>query len=329
VYDGDDTMTRKLGYMLYSGPVNRDMRLMVPGLFLWAAAFEKHGKFGQLSTDIKKESLENFDVVHVNYTPTNASYISAIRDALGDRSSTKLVANVDFGTKMWNRMDPLVMKEMLNKADCVFHVESNGANRLSRLLGKTVHVIPHPTDIESIAKGRKKERSTVISCQYHRYEDTWQEYYYGLINVRKEYDELHTILMNYTPPKATEMARVPIVCLFDAIAERMSYSFYIEHLSKSLINVDVTNDFTYGRGIVDAAALGVPTVGSNTIEAQRVIWPELAITPGKDMIMEKAVQELLEDESLRDDMAQQGIEKCEDYSLENSYANMMMMVGES
>lgn len=314
--------------MLYSGPIPGDMRLFVGGLYNWVAAFEKYGKFGAMNACVKKEVMEEYDIVHVNYTPRNATYISALREELGEHSSTKIVANVDFGTMLWNRMDPFVMKDQLMKADHIFHVESTGANRLKRLLSKDVAVIPHPINIEDIKKGVKtgedNERAPVISCQYHRYADTWCEYYYGLMGIRQEYD-VNLVLMNYSPPDGKKID-VPLVCMFNEIAERMDYPTYMEYLSKSLINVDVTYDHTYGRGVVEAAAMKVPTIGSDTIEAMKFLWPELAIKTGEDGQMRDKMKKLLDDDDWREEVAQSGYEMSDNYSQKSCYEKMVEMI---
>jgi hypothetical protein len=149
-----------------------------------------------------------------------------------------------------------------------------------------------------------------------------------LAKIRKEY-AMKIILMNYSKQERKQNGRVPIVCMFNEIAERMPYPNYINYLSQTLINIDVTYDFTYGRGMVDAAALKVPTIGSKTIEAQHKLWPELAITPGKDWEMEAVTARLLGDDDWREEMAQQGYERCDIYSLENSYMKMVKILEEA
>lgn len=322
---------QKMSYQLYSirHPNEAEPSMFPPGLFSWVTAFEKYGKHGTMDANISKEHLEESDIIHVNVTPTNISYLSAIREALGDDSPTKIVANVDFGILMWNQIDPFILRDQLRKADTIFHVESIGAKRLERLIGRKVHVLPHPVNVEEIKMGAKtgedRERSPVIACQYHRYGDTWCEYFYGLQRIREEYD-INIVLMNYTAPR--QGPKVPCICMFTELLQQMVYPDYIEMLSRVLINVDMTYDYTYGRGVVDAAALKVPTIGSKTIEAQRILWPELAVTPGNDEELEKTVREILDNESFREEMAQLGYEKCEMYSLKNSYEKMVNIIRE-
>jgi glycosyltransferase involved in cell wall biosynthesis len=318
-------MAKKLRYRLFSvrSPSEKDMRLFPPGLFAWPAAFQHYGVTGEMSASLTKDSLEQYDVIHINYTPSNASYASAIREKLGPVSDTKLIANVDFGTIMWDRIDPYVMKDQLNKCDFVFHVEMTGAARLSKWLGRDVQVIPHPVDTEEIAKGRRSDRSPVISCQYHRYMNTWTEYFYGLKDVAKEFD-LNLVLMNVeTDAGDGKRAKVPMHGMFDEIIPRLEYRRYLQFLSYSMFNVDITHDNTYGRGVVDAAALGVPTVGSNTIDAARLLFGDICIDPWDTEAMSRKVRYLCENEDAREIMTQYGMERADYYSLEKSYNRMV------
>ena len=164
-------------------------------------------------------------------------------------------------------------------------------------------------NVEANKQGVRSDRSPVITCQYHRYGDTWAEYFYGLMNIRKDYDYISTLLVNYTAPD--KGPKVPCICMFNELIQLIPYPEYIELLSNALINVDVTYDYTYGRGIIEAAALKVPTVGSETIEASDYLFPELSVVPGNDMEMEHM------------EVAQQGFERSDHYNLENSYKRMV------
>ena len=324
-------MTKKLSYMLYSGKMSDDVYTMVPGLFQWSVAFEKFGKGGALSADIHRHSLENYDVVHVNYTPRNDSYIAAIRNALGEKSDTKIIANVDYAVGMWNSMDPHTMKAMLEKADMIFHVEPVGAGRIRNLvkeeMKKKVFTIPHPVNTVEIQKMASEDREPVIACQYHRYLDSWQDYWWGLKEIRETYKDHKVILMNYTAPE--KRGKVPIVCMFDEVVGRMKYFEYIKLLSHVEINIDITPDYTYGRGVVDAAALGIPTIGSKTISAEQILFGDLIVESGRDSDIKHKCINLLEDNRYYEQVANRAMKRCNFYSLENSHDRMVDAICES
>jgi len=194
---------------------------------------------------------------------------------------------------MFSTMDFFIFEKMALSADFIFHVEEFAASRLERHTGRKIWCIPHPVDVWTIAKCYRKPvpEAHVISCQHHRYLNTWEYGFYATRKLRKEF-ELSTVLMNFhldgRPP-------VAIDGYFDDIVDRLDYPNYMQLLAKSYLNMDVTPQHTYGRGVVDAAALGVPTVGSNTISAMRRLFPLLVCDPVDDQTMESLLRKLLND----------------------------------
>lgn len=295
-----------------------DDPIIQSGLFCWVQAFREAGGVGEMYPSINKDYLEKYDIVHINYTSGHPSYIEAVRNALGN-SSTKIIANVDYAMSMWETINPFNMKHQLGMADMVFHVESSGAAALSRFLGRKVPIIPHPVDTRHIKQllvdGKNKE--TLATCQWHRYGSTWSAYYYGLLG-----HKLTKYLVSFTPPGPQKL--VNLETLFDRVLLSMEYVKYISHvLSTATINLDLAPDNTYGRGLVDAAALGIPTIGSNTIESARIIWPELAVKPHDHKATYDVADRLLHDDEFYHDMSERGIDMCELYSCESSYKRMM------
>lgn len=318
-------MMRRLRYCLYA---KHDMpedpnELSLSGLFEWSTAFKTWGRQGVLFPVITPELLETFDIIHVNYVPRNASYIHAIRDNLGDHSDTKLIANVDFSVGMWNSIEPYQMKRALDECDMVFHVEPFGAARLSDILGRHVWTLPHPVNIEGIrhAKlGLPTMEPITVSCQYHRYKDTWETYHHAMHGLRKEYG-VRSALFNYT----TRPGGAPSLhSTFDLIYDRMSYTEYLATLAQCYVNLDVVPDATYGRGVVDAAAVGLPTVGWKGTFAMDVLFPELMVENFMDHIeIRDKVEKLLTDPEFASVIAARGIRHSMYFSLENSYKRMV------
>jgi len=297
-------------------------QIVLGGLFNWPVAFDTHGKKGDMSANLTKELIEQFDIIHVNYTPSNASYIAAIRDAIGPDSDTKIVTQVDFAIGLWNSIDPLILRQQLALADFVFHVEPNGARRLEHYLGYDVPAIPHPVDVDKIMSYRKQPSlPPLVACQYHRYMYTWATYYYGTYRLRHDREQfgIRTALMNYNDTTVV----VALDSLFDDIVDRSPYAVYLDMLGDCFVNIDLAPDYTYGRGIVEAAALGVPTIGSNTIHAMNHIWPELAVSPHDEVAVDILLEKLLTDAEFATWEAERGTEACKYYNLKNSYDRLV------
>lgn len=308
---------KKLDYMLYAAYGYDTERLS--GLFQWPRAFNHYGSSGHSKPTLSRDTLEQYDIIHVNYLHKNSSYIPAIREALGKHSSTIIIANVDFAMLMWHRTDPILMKSMLSIADFVFHVEPMGAKRLGFLLQKDVPCIPHPVDVDFV----RNLRSPMISgdpilwtCQYHRYFDTWCDSYYPTHRLKREYGA-RTVLMNITKP--TPDMVMPYNSYYDDLLDVRPYTEYLKHLSKAYINIDITPDYTYGRGVVDAAALQIPTITGTTNYAGKLLFPELQVTVGDDEKVEQTIRALMDEPDYMKGTAEHGAEEAGFFSLKNSY----------
>ncbi|MFA5053063.1 MAG: hypothetical protein WC565_03325 [Parcubacteria group bacterium] len=310
-------------YCLFSGmdpDETKSSDFVMGGLFAWEKAFHVHGGRGCHSSNLSKDLMEEFDIIHVNYTPGNASYIASIRDVLGE-SDTKIIANVDFSVGLWNNIDPFIMRQQLSLADFVFHVEPVGANILSGLLDRDVPNIPHPVDVERISEHRHgSSPPPMAACQYHRYMYTWHPYFYATYPFRRGDDiKLRVALMNHTPGGIA----LPLDAYFDEVIGRGPYSGYIDILSRFNFNMDITADYTYGRGVVEAAALGVPTIGSGTIDAMRTLFPDLIVKPYDIRTMHTLIMGLLTDGEFATDVSDLGKSMCGIYSIKASYSRLV------
>ena len=295
-----------------------DSPIIQSGLYCWTQAFREQGGVGEMYPSIEKDYLEKYDIVHINYTAGHPSYIEAVRNALGN-SSTKIVANVDYAMSMWETINPFNMKHQLNMADMVFHVESSGASALGRFLGRKIPVIPHPVDVRHLKQVNRivNKGRPLATCQWHRYNATWSAYYYGLLGI-----DIKKYLVAFTQPNPQKL--VNLETLFERVIPVMDYVPYIEAvLASATINLDLAPDNTFGRGLVDAAALGVPTIGSSTIEASRIIWPELSVKPHDHGATFEVAKKLLADKQFYADMVERGLEMCELYSCKSAYDKMM------
>jgi glycosyltransferase involved in cell wall biosynthesis len=206
----------------------------------------------------------------------------------------------------------------------VFHVESRGAARIGRILNKPIPCIPHPVDVTKIKLFRKQPfEIPTITCQYHRYWGTWSVYYYATRNI----PEIQTILCNLG---GNLPQRVSFEVYFGEVVGATHHQTYIDkYLSKAYINLDVTPDKTYGRGLVEAAALGLPTISNTTNEAATRIFPEIMINDqDDDVAMHDTLEKLLFNTEFAKDMSDKGLERCEYYNYKNSYKRMLIALEE-
>lgn len=322
-------MTNKYSYLLVGDPRGRDIanqndELMLSGLYLWSTAFHKFGKKGDIDTLWRGEDLEEYDVIHVNYTPSNIQLPTIIRDQLGDSSSTKLVMNVDLDVAHWGANFAYYSIDMMREimlADVLFHVEAQGAVTLEHLTGKGVHVNPHPVDVSKIYDHVAKEREPMIATMYHRYTGDTMTQWIAQRNI-----PLRKVLFGYTPGKHNYVANAG---MYDQIITYQPFGKHVPEISKALVGCDLYPGFTYGRAVIEFAALAIPAVCSGTIAAANWLFPDTAVNPFDTRAAEEKLRKILEDQDFADSVIKRANARCGFYSLENSYKRFCSILEEA
>jgi len=308
----------KLSYALIGDPKaiagvkNRD-EVVLSGLWQWSLVFDKYGKKGDVRLLRRKEELEEYDVIHINMTAGNLALPQMIRDEIGDGSDTKLVVNVDFDVMQWgaNWQYPTLLTSAVDCADMIFHVESAGANILEHVLNRKVHTLPHPVDVDSLDKYKKTEREPTIVTMWHRYIPDCTIPYFA----QKDID-LYRILLGYG-------GKVPTLSMYDFVYKPRAFINAIETMSAATFGCDLYPGRTFGRAVVEFAALAVPCVCSNTIEAARRCFPTLAIDPFDVAGAHKLFMSLIDEEGKISEIYKYAYKAAGYYSQKNCYNRMI------
>jgi len=316
----------KYSYILIGDDRGRNVlrnsgRLMLAGLYLWSFAFDKYGAGGTIDTFWRADDLD-YDIVHINYTPSNVQLPTVVREELGDSSSTKLVINVDVDLRFWGAnwsYNIINMIKELKLADVIFHVEPHGAQVLEHLLGRKVHVCPHPVDVSSLYDYIEKEREPMIATIFHRYTADILPAFIAQKDV-----PLRRVLFGYTP--VGRQSAVANAGMFDQILPYQPYEAHIQELCKSAFGCDLYSGYSYGRSVVEFAALGIPAVVSSTIAASKRLFPYTTVRPFDTRTAERRFKELLQNEDMCDDVISTAHSTCKYYSLENSYRRFVEMI---
>ncbi len=321
-------MSTKLRYCLIGDDIgdkfvdpNKD-EAQLSGLYQWSNAFQKYGSCGEIHPLWRKEEIEDYDIIHVNYTPSNIQLPTVIRNELGDSSSTKLVINVDLDVRYWgtNFSYHLInfMTE-LKKADILFHVEPKGAEILEQLLDRKVHTLPHPVDVTNIFDYMRKEREPIIGTIFHRYFPNTIIPFIAQKNI-----PLRRVLFGFQ--KVNKKNIVANAGMFDQILPNISFKEGLAEVSKCLIGCDLYEGFTYGRSVVELAALGIPSVCSSTISATEKLFPYTSVDPFDVKGAEKLLYKLYEDEEFCNEVIKYAHKECGQYSIKNSYTRFVEML---
>lgn len=316
-------------YLLIGDPKGREMankgagsnEVQLSGLYLWQRAFNENGGTGVIDTFWRKEDLEDFDIVHINYTPSNVQLPTVVREQLGKDSSTKIVINMDLDVARLSPNWSYQLTNMVNEmrmADHLFHVEPKGAEILSHLIEKPISVNPHPVDVTRLYDYIKDEREPMIATIYHRYTaDTLTQY------IAQKNIPLRRVLFGYNAGKHHYVANQG---MYDQVMQYTHFKEHIEEISKASMGCDLFNGYAFGRVPIEFAGLGIPAVVSNTIGASDLLFPYTSVNPFDVISAEALFKRLMDDAEFSDLVIKTAHEGCGNYSLKNSYHRFMQML---
>lgn len=299
----------------------QDEEAELSGLYLWSKAFSEYDDAGEIDTFWRKEDLEDYDVIHINYTPSNIQLPTVVRDELGNNSSTKLVINMDLDVARLSPNWSYHLTNMVNEmkmADHLFHVEPKGAEILGHLIEREITVNPHPVDVSRLYDHIRDEREPMIATIYHRYTaDTLTQY------IAQKNIPLRRVLFGYNAGKHHYVANQG---MYDQIIPYTHFNNHIEEVSKAAIGCDLFNGYAFGRVPIEFAALGIPSVVSNTIGAADRLFPHTSVNPFDVLGAEELFKKLISDPDFSDMVIKTAHERCGYYSLKSSFERFTQML---
>lgn len=289
--------------------------LPLSGLFNWSLAFN-----GKRAFPRTKEETEEFNIIHVNITANNLNLIPSLIGIV-DRTKTKLIFNVDYALEMWypHFKFPPIFCEQLDKADFIFSVEEEMSYALSRMLKRNIACIPHPTAISEIKKLQTTSRVPVIGAMVHSYDanillpalsiniaienlrSTWKSSIIGGVASDKEVGHLYDYFIPHQP----------------------DFQKFISYLSNLYAIVESYTFRSYGRCTIEAAALGIPVIGSSIVSSQRRCFPELCTETSQVSKTADLIDKLINDKDFWTETVRTAMQKSDYYSFENTSKMML------
>ena len=287
---------------------------LLSGLWQISLAFDKYGKKGDVRLIRRKAEFEEYDCVHVNMTGGNFSLLNHIRDELGTSSSTKLIANIDFDVGSWgkNWAYPGLLEKGLQCADLVFHVESRAAALLEHVLKRPVPVLPHPVDVDGLDAYKKIEREPYVVNVYHRYYPDITTGYWCIRDL-----PLHSVLLGYVNGK------VPPLPMYDEYYGHIPFLDAIDIMSQAKFGLDLFHGYNYGRVVCEFAALAVPCVCSETIDASHRLFPDLVVNPFDVKRANELFREMINDDDFYQDVFKKAYRAVGFYSQKACYDRLV------
>jgi len=264
------------------------------GLYSWIPVFDGDIKYFK---EVDPSEYEKYDVIHINLSGQDIHLLGEIRKVLGENSKTKLVANNDYTVELWqNSFDYFpTLKREINHADMIFGTEPNQVGTMETLLGRKVHLIPHPCFVKRLKTLRPKRKQDVISVVSHRYDN------YNMVpSIAVDNLGYKTRLIGYDA-NSDKKKFVTSTC-YNEILPGTNYMDFCEQLMESKVVVDPFTLTSVSRVGWDCAALGVPIVGSDRNYSTRVCFPKTTVSPYNMKDVRKMVKKLIDDETFRQEV---------------------------
>lgn len=265
-----------------------------------------------------------FDVVHIQLTGDTLDIVKSVRDRI--KGNTKLVINPDYVMNNWHNFGahPEILIDCFKQADVVFAQAERSADFLSILLDKEVLCCPHPVDTAWLKQKalKKKDRSTTDVAVNVHVDGQYHIPYYLLRN-----KNLITYLVGYqkSPTGLRDVAYryyshvLPRMNNVDLIDKIYRHAFFaVDHYSYNL----------QGRTAMEMAALGIPTLGWDTVDVQRNCFPSLTSKLGDVKHQAELMDRLINDESFHIDAVTTAQREVEQYSFAVCKNRFMKMIGE-
>ena len=337
---------------------HRQHSFEITGLLQWGKA---------LGGDIKTltEFDGGYDWVMTNVSSTESEYISFIHQVDPD---AKVIACFDYGFDVVNQyFVPAAIariKDVMNRADVVFSVNKNQQAWMQEILpDKTIHYCPHPTDIESIAKFRRKkeERTQGVAYFWHQYDN----YQIQGLEVLKAVERRikrpipkaliglkSRILMQQgipilsagfpfvandhpdekirNQPLDPELykiwQRTPPGISWDTVMPYMGVEMWYHFLSQFDVCLDLYTVNSIGRFGIDCAALGLPLVASDKQDSSKLLWPFTTVDPYSPEDAIAFMVKLIKKDDFYDKCERVAMKNVHHFGLEKSKERMMRIL---
>lgn len=295
--------------------------MLIGGFYNWHRVLS--GEFELHAT--RSGKLKDYDILFLGMSKPELEgmLISEIREEIGYDSQTLIVACVDYAIEIWgNTFNMKSLGMELKEADIIFTGEPKMQNQLIALTGKKVNLLEHPTNTSILKQmGQPYEtRQNAVLCLIHRYNNDWVPSWL----VVKDFKDIQNYAVFLDGHPNNLVTKMPF---FQFVRPGVDYDPWIQFLKQSKIVVDsYHNMHTYGRGIVDAACLKVPVIGTNMVHAQTQLFPQLTTEPNDVLKQRELLRQLIADKDFYKEVTEYAYKAVETYSYESSLQKFKAMV---
>lgn len=291
---------------------------------------------------ISPKIFAQYDLIIINIHHTNDKYLSTVLKALtAKKKHQKVIGLIEGDAAQFLSPNPKTLAIM---AECEY---INVINKLSLdffalLSGKPCHYLGIPYPTENVRKLRKENRTIengVLACSFVStknidlliaqelgvkvscYERRFSR---KLKTIKLHYNRYNSI--NLDPDIHYKTIHKYYNKTEDIIREK-SLENYFKTNSEFYLWIDIDNRYTWGRYVLDAAALGIPIVTTSSTGHGGDLFPETTIDDWTQInkAVEKA-ERLIADKNFYDDVVQYADENFPDLSHETMKRKLLELL---
>ena len=264
-----------------------------------------------------QNNLEDFDVIQVNCSPIDMTFVSEIRNKL-QNSSTKLVLNNDYVCEKWGKwvsqgtVNPYQYDSIQKMGDMVFGTEPH---QVSNMI-KGSFCMPHPTNTEMMKKVGSDYESDSIGFIYHWWAGETYLPHRTVEMAKKQFKVASSRLYAYQPE--TDECLKWEKSMWDDKIGIQDFPTFAQMIQGERIVYDPNPCHTYGRNGVELACFRKPVVGSNRVFSYNKLFPELTCDPYDVNATMKAFELGLGTSEKKEQMLDRAYEDVEFFNYKNS-----------
>ena len=146
--------------------------------------------------------------------------------------------------------------------------------------------------------------------------------------LKLEYPDIQGVFLSLLPQQIAQVAYLADKSKDIYLHQRNDMAEFYDILSQCKFVINLADRNTPGRLQAEAAFLGVPVIGSNRLELQNELFPELAVTPYELETAVKLAKVLLENPEQGEILAQKAVKKLQAYNYGRSKRKFMKLLRE-
>ena len=290
---------------------------MRSGLYQWIDIFK------WITENWQEVDFEDFDVIHFNWCVSDTGIFQDIVKRT-QNTSTKLIVNMDHTVDTYfyaNKFPLQMIRNWMCGADCYFGTDKLSKLFLEYITNQKVSLIPHPVNTELLHKIKGFERQDRVGVIYHWYPNgrNIEIPYLVLSDLNKK-----RILLAYLP--GSDPHAMLTKNMYSLRQEDNTFASFIEKMNECKIIMDPYPLRSWGRGVVESAALGIPNICSNLVDSSETCYPATNCDPFNIKQIYDLTKKLLDDPEFYVEVADHAYIQSDYYSKENAKKRFLEMI---